>query len=479
MAVAHSYRRLGIGAGDRVVCQFPNRPNHVVAMVAAWVVGAIHVGADPELTPRELGDLVDRTQPVAVVIEGSPASAERAAALGTAQSRPRVICADGGSGELNTVDDLVALGSGAAAMEIIRGPEPDDVAVIFFTSGTTGTPKGVFHRHRLMADGWRSTAEMLRFTEFDVHLGHLPLTHAFGTNVAMLALSSGGCLVLLERFSPEAALRLIGTHGVTVLHGTPTHFTILTDRLDLSRHRVDTLRVGMGTAAAFPPHLLRRIFDDLGMRLYLMYGSSELVSVGTADPEVMLRGSVGRLEDRSWVRIVGPDRKTLADGQLGTVAFKVAAPMRYWGEQVSDEGFDGWYYTSDLGRFDDQGYLYVLGRLNQQVNRGGIKVDPGEVEARLLQHPAVADAAVVGTPHPVLGEAVCACVVNADGAEVPTLSGIREFLADSLAKYKLPDELCVITSVPRNKIGKVDRASLRELASADESRQRLRPLDKR
>lgn len=211
-----------------------------------------------------------------------------------------------------------------------------------------------------------------------------------------------------------------------------------------------------------------------------MYGSSEGVGVATSDREDMLRGSVGRPAPGS-AAIVGPDRAPLPTGETGEIAFSRAVyPVRYWG--TGDAGAIGdlaaggaagegsWYFSGDLGRLDAEGRLYVHGRLKHQIDRGGLKVDPVEVENALLGCPGVADAAVLGRPHPILGETICACVVPAAG-EVPGLETLRAALAGVLAPSKLPEELRLLEEIPRTRLGKVDLDALRaEAGRADGQR---------
>jgi acyl-CoA synthetase (AMP-forming)/AMP-acid ligase II len=221
--------------------------------------------------------------------------------------------------------------------------------------------------------------------------------------------------------------------------------------------------MGIGSAAAFPPDLLRAVYDELGMEFMLMYGSSEGVGVATADRDDVLRGSVGRPQPGT-VAVVDPEGEPVPPGETGEIAFSRAAfPVRYWdGPEAEDTG---WYRSGDLGRLDGEGRLYVLGRIKHQINSGGLKVDPAEVEGALARAEGVHDAAVVGLPHPVYGETVCACVVAGPGA-APTLEGLRAELGEVLAPHKLPRELCLVDRIPRTRLGKVDLPALRAEAEA-------------
>jgi acyl-CoA synthetase (AMP-forming)/AMP-acid ligase II len=344
---------------------------------------------------------------------------------------------------------------------------PDDPALIFLSSGTTGAPKATVGYHGNLAQRWRRLAGWLRFGPDDVHLAHLPLSHGFGLMMAMGGLLAGGRLVLQDPFTAAGAVRLIGEHGVTVLNGAPAHFTLVLSRLAGHPGAADTLRLAVGTAAVFSPALVRGIWERLGVEFMYMYGSSEGVGVATTDRGDIALGSVGRPAPGA-VKIVGEDGEPVATDETGEIAFsRHVYPVRYWQGDGGGAVRGEWYHSGDLGRMDAEGRLYVFGRLKHQIDRGGLKVDPVEVEAALLRLGDVADAAVIGVPNPVLGEDVCACVVPAAGP-APELEALRGALAAELAPYKLPQALRVLDAIPRTRLGKVDLPALRARAGAAE-----------
>lgn len=481
LALAGAYQRLGIGPGDRVVCALPPSPDLIVALHAAWEVGSIHVGAHHDLTEPELTSLIQRTGAVAKVFR--PPSADG----GTV---PSVLVRRHGKGHPQERSfDLSQLGTTPIA-DLLHVPRPratavttpTDAAILFLTSGTTGQPKAAVDSKPGFEAKVRCFADAISPTPEDVHLLHLPMSHAFGLKLAMLALLSGGRLVLLERFSPKTALRSITTERVTVISGSPTHFALLLAELD-DAHQRGSLRWGVTAAAPLPPALAAEIYDRLGIGLFSVYGCSEGFLVTTKERSAILRGSVGSHVFRgpagcaptgvmAVVDTETDDHLPVPAGEPGEIAFGAATPVRYWREP--DTALDGWYRSGDLGCLDSQGDLHVLGRLKDLINRGGLKVAPGEVEVALARHGGVVDAAVVATPDPVLGEAICACVQAAPGA-CPTLGELRDFLRPTLARFKLPDELCLVEQVPRTSSGKVDRQRLAAVVAADERRQRIRP----
>ncbi|HWH35781.1 MAG TPA: class I adenylate-forming enzyme family protein, partial [Acidimicrobiales bacterium] len=459
--LAASYRALGIQPGDRIVTQLPDCPEHVAAIGAAWACGAVHVGADNDLTGDELAWLLDYTEAAAVLYRPhrdrqDPLGDLRTVAAACPKTRLVVHGWDPGPSELEVIDlaELLAgrhgtLPSAAPALE------PDATAVLFLTSGTTGRPKGVMEtlpvfwaKMQFFTDGFEPGPD-------DVHLIFLPISHVFGMRLALLALLRGGRVVLVDRFSPRRALELVAEEGVTVVPGMPTHLTLLVNELRRGSYDVATWRWTLSAAANISPDLVDAVYDEVGSQLLYVYGCSEGFTTQTSDRREITEGSVGSLvfagpegtAAAGTVAIADPESGAhLPAGEMGEIVFGSRVPIRYW--RRPPVATDGWYRTGDLGRMDGEGRVYVLGRLKQVVNRGGLKVSPGEVEVALVQHPEVADAAVIATPDPVLGEATCACVVPA-GASAPDLAAVREFLGASLARHKLPDELCLVEAVPR------------------------------
>ncbi len=483
-AVAAGYRRLGIGRGDRVICALPDCPEHLVAMNAAWACGAIHVGTDADLTGSELGWLAQRTEAAAIVLQMRPDRPDQVAEMRDARPEMHVIRTDvhtdaGGEGGLSFAG-LAAEGATPAPAAI--PPFADDEAALFLlTSGTTGRPKAIMET---LPHCW---AKMQFFTDAfspgpqDVHLLFLPVGHVFGLRLALIALLSGGRLVLMDRFSPDEALRLVTEERVTVLPGMPTHLRLLLDRLDPDRHDVSCLRWAISAAANLPQPLAEQVYERLGVDLLFVYGCSEGFTTQTTDRGEILAGSVGHqifsgppgTAPAGTVAVFDSDDRPVAVGETGQIVFGARQPVRYWRDP--EVAADGWYRTGDLGRLDPEGRLYLVGRLKELVNRGGLKVAPGEIEAALARYPGVADAAVVGTPDPVLDEAICACVVPGR-AEPPSLEQVRSFLALSLARHKLPDELSLVERIPRTNIGKVDRPALVALVvGGEKAPERLRP----
>lgn len=503
-SLAGAYRDLGVQRGDRVVCQLPNCPEQVLAVAAAWLAGAVHVGTDNDLTGAELVGLADQVDARAVVFQPRPGSPDPFGALravGEARPRTALILHDPspappgdspGLESMHRFENLVDRPVIEPAMA--QSEDRTEIAVLLLTSGTTGRSKAVKESFTACWAKMQFFSDAYRPQPDDVHLVYLPMAHVFGFRLGLIALLTGGRLVLLDRFSPEVALRLVTDERVTILPGMPTHLTLLLTALDPARHDVDSLRWAISAASQLPTPVAEGVYDRLGVDLLYVFGCAEGFTTRTTDRGEILRGSVGKTvfegprgtaQDGS-VRVTDPaDGRSLPVGEVGELAFGARCPVEYWADPPT--ATDGWYRTGDLGRIDPDGCVFVVGRLKELVNRGGLKVSPSEIETTILRHPAVLDAGVIGAPDPVLGEAICACVVLADpdvaargaaGRETLDLAGLRSFVGLSLARHKLPDELCVVQAVPRTKIGKVDRPKLTaQVAGEDLPRERLRPAE--
>lgn len=483
--LARGYGRMGVGRGDRIVCQLPNNPEHVVAIAAAWAMGVVHVGTDNDLTGAELLRLVDQVDAAAVVFQPGPGG--DLSPLSTVQrARPdvRLIVhgADGAAiGGSAVLGDLLA-GTDPSVDPLPAPTQPSELAVLLLTSGTTGKSKAVMESHSACWAKMQFFADAFKPGTDDVHLVYLPMAHVFGLRLGLIALLTGGRLVLLDRFSPDAALQLVAVQGVTVLPGMPTHLNLILAALDPDRHDVASLRWVISAATALPTPVARDVYERLGVDMLYVFGCAEGFTTRTTDRGQILAGSVGSTvfegpegtAQDGTVAVLDPgDHRPLPMGEVGEISFGARAPVEYWGDPPT--ATNGWYHTGDMGRLDADGSLYVVGRLKELVNRGGLKVAPSEIETAIVRHPGVLDAGVVAAPDPVLIEAICACIVPA-GSGAPDLAELRSFVGATLARHKLPDELCVMETVPRTKIGKVDRPALTALVvDGDLPRQRLRP----
>jgi len=342
-------------------------------------------------------------------------------------------------------------------------------ALILYTSGSTGRPKGAVLSHDALAFAIRSWAgPVMQLSSHDVVLGVLPFAHSFGLNGALFApLLAGATVALLERFVPDAVLEAIEQHQVTVLPGVATMFRRLLDAPGFGRQRVASLRLAVSGAAPCPWELAQEWREQTGMRILRGYGSTEIfrpVSYRAEDP-TEIPEAIGRAVPGVALRIVDEAERAQTSGQAGELLIKSPAVMNgYLGapEETRSALDDGWFRTGDLARMDRDGFVTIVGRKKDLILRGGYSVSPPEVEAALLTHPAVAEAAVVGRPHPELGEDIAAFVTLHSHAH----AGPDELLAHcarSLAAFKCPRLVRVVDALPRSATGKILKSRLADL----------------
>ena len=413
---ARRLARQGVGARDVVALLLPNTWGLAAALWGGLALGATVAPLNPLLAADERERILGHLGPKAV-IDTSPAE--------TAEAPP--------------IADATAPG------------------IVLYTSGSTGQPKGAVLSHAALAVANESWAgPVMGLTPDDRVLAVLPLAHSFGLNGALLApLLAGVTVVLRERFAPEDTLRAIARHRVTVFPGVATMFARILESPALDAADLSSLRLAVSGAAPCPWTLARDWRQRTGVRIVRGYGMTELFrpisylaadatdrpdSIGRAVPGVELRV----VDDELWIR-----SPAAMDGYL-------RAPE----ETAAVLADGGWFRTGDLASISDDGYVSIVGRKRELILRGGYSVVPGEVEAALLGHPAVAEAAVIGVAHPELGEEVAAFVTLRPGtsAEAPELIA---FCRERLAGYKYPRRVTVVDEMPRSATGKILKAKLR------------------
>jgi long-chain acyl-CoA synthetase len=337
-------------------------------------------------------------------------------------------------------------------------------ALILYTSGSTGRPKGALLSHAAVEFAQRSWAgPVMALTDDDVVLAALPLSHSFGLNGALLApLLAGAAIRLVERFVAEDVAPLLAGERVTVLPAVATMFRRLLDAPQFSGGKA--LRLAVSGAAPCPWELAQEWRARTGVRIVRGYGMTELfrpLSYRAADP-TDFPDAVGRAVPGVEARVVDDDGATLAAGEVGELWIRSPAAMDGYLEAPGETHAvlsDGWFRTGDLASIDADGWVRIAGRKRERILRGGHSVFPREVEAVLLAHPDVIEAAVVGVPHAELGEEVAGFVVTREGSR----AGADELIAfcrERLAGYKYPRRITLLAALPRSATGKVLKAKL-------------------
>ncbi|GAB2996775.1 long-chain fatty acid--CoA ligase [Amycolatopsis acidiphila] len=460
--LAEAVRARGVRPGDRVALICPNLPEFPVVYFGLLKAGAVVVPLNPLLKERELEFIFGDSGAVAVFAwEGSEQlpvldTARRAAAA--APGTPEVIA-------LGELADLLAPHPGTAATEPTGAEDP---AVIIYTSGTTGTPKGATLSHVSLLLNARMKELLIPKHDHDVVLVALPLYHIFGqTSVLNGNIHGGATLVLLPRFDPGTALDLLIEHRVTLFSGVPSMFQAFLqvdpDGVRL-RKAAETVRLITSGGAPLPVAVFER-FDRLcGLQIRQGYGLSETSPTVTFCPwdEPIRPASVGKPVWGVDIQVFDHQDQPVPAGTVGEIVIRGHCLMLgYFNrpEATAEAIRDGWFHTGDLGRFDEDGWLYVVDRLKDLILRGGYNVYPAEVEQVLLQHPSVAMTAVVGQPHERLGQEVVAYVVPRTGHEVD-VEELSAFARERLAEYKYPRRIIVQDELPMTSTGKILKRAL-------------------
>ena len=446
---------LGLAEGDRVAVLARNGLEAAVAIWACARAGLVEVGLPVDAPAARLAALLDLTAPALVLAQPDLAPTAREAA-----------------GERPVADAAQVLLGGPLPWRTGR-PLPDEDATycLIATSGTTGAPKAVRVTGRMSGHAAAYYAQVLGLGRADRTAVHLPFAWVSG-HVTQLAptMLSGGSIVTMPSFTAAALVGTAVEHGVTWLDVVPSIFEMLLRTPGFEAPALAGVRLAVFGGAPAPPGTLDRVRDRLPqLRLVDVYALSETCAPVTclSDVEALRRpGSVGRPAPYVALRLVGPDGAVVARGEAGEV--QVLSPTTtpgYWGDEPSPLTGDGWLRTGDLGRLDEEGYLFVGGRAVDLIIRGGVNVYPAEVERALLAAGVLADAAVVGVPSRVAGEAVAAVVVALPDREVD-LGRLLRAVRDALGAHAVPRPLRVVPDLPRGRNGKVDRAAVRDLLRA-------------
>jgi malonyl-CoA/methylmalonyl-CoA synthetase len=440
--------RLGLAKGDRLLLQVDKCPAVLTLYLACLRAGVVFLPVNPGYTLAELQHFLTDAAPALVLADGD---------------RPAAIAATGAP--VMALDVFLAQAAATPTDFADPSPMPDDLAAILYTSGTTGRSKGVMLSRRNLSSNAEALVAHWRFTESDVLLHALPVFHTHGLFVATnCALYAGAALIFQPGFSPDAVLAALPR--ATVMMGVPTFYTRLLLDPRLTRDACAGARLFISGSAPLSPATHAEWQDRTGHAILERYGMTE-TNMLTSNPYDGARkaGTVGMPLPGVSVRVTGPDGRPLPQGEAGSI--EVRGPnvfQGYWRlpEKTAEEFRDGWFITGDLGAFDAEGYLSILGRAKDLVITGGLNVYPAEVEAALDDLPGVAASAVIGVPHPDFGEAVVACLVAATGAELQE-DTLRAALRDRLAAFKIPKRVLILPDLPRNAMGKVQKTELRRL----------------
>ena len=450
---ANALRAEGVQAGDRVAVQIAKSPEALAIYAATVSIGAVFLPLNPAYTPPEVGYFLTDATPRLFLCD--PAKAGALAAV-SSQTTLKTLDAkgDGSFGE-----DIAA----ADAQFVPQMRLGSDLAAILYTSGTTGRSKGAMLTQDNLLSNAQTLADLWRFTQTDVLLHALPIFHTHGLFVASnVSLLTGGQMIFLPAFELGTVLRLLPQ--ATALMGVPTFYTRLLEEARFDRGLTAHMRLFVSGSAPLLAETHRQFHARTGQSILERYGMTE-TNMNTSNPYDGERraGTVG-------FPLPGVELRIMADGaevpQGGVGGIEVRGPnvfAGYWQmpEKTREElRPDGWFITGDLGQIDPDGYVQIVGRAKDLVISGGFNIYPIEVELALDDHPDVLESAVIGLPHPDFGEAVFAVLVAQKGRTLD-VDAVLASLSDRLARFKQPKAAVVVAELPRNTMGKVQKAALR------------------
>lgn len=454
--------------GERIGYLGFNHPMFLVTLFACAKIGAVFVPLNFRLAGPELEYIINDAGVHTLVVDS-----DHCAVIDTVRERlvcRRYLCAHGTSTDASRWPEAAQAMATAQAVTQAHQPHQDDLAVIMYTSGTTGLPKGAM----LTAGNfwWNHVSElvMLDLRPDDVLLTFAPIFHIGALNVLTLTtLLKGGHIILHRSFDPAAVLRDIQQYKVTTLFAVPAMLLFISQHPDFANADTSSVRFIMCGGAPCPEPLLRQL-NQRGILVQQGYGLTETAAMATAlsaEWAASKIGSVGVSPLLTDVRIVAADNSVVTQPhERGEVSVRGMNVTRgYWNQPeatrsaISD---DHWFRTGDVGYFDESGFYYICDRVKDMIISGGENIYPAEIESVLYAHPAVAEVAVLGTPDAQWGEAVMAMVVLKPGTSL-SIEEVREFAGERLARYKLPKQLRIMDALPRNPTGKILKYRLREM----------------
>ncbi|GAB5601571.1 long-chain fatty acid--CoA ligase [Thermus sp. FJN-A] len=489
---AQGLKDLGVRPGDRVALMLPNSPQFVIAFFGTLLAGGVGVNVNPLYTPRELRHqladsgaetlvILDHLLPRFLEVQGeTPVRRTVVTGIKDFLPFPKNLLYP-----LKARRDKLPLGFPKgegfhAFTRLLQSPpatphpsDPEDLALLQYTGGTTGVAKGAMLTHKnlvanvLQIDAWDPTSKELAGK--GVMLGALPFFHVYGMTVAMnYGLFSGYKIVLLPRPEIKAIVEAIEKHRVTHFPGVPTLYVAFNHFPGIERRNVKSIRICLSGAAPLPLEVAKRFEEITGARLIEGYGLSEASPVTHSNPVLgeVRKGSIGLPLPSVEAKVVDEEGKEVPPGEVGELLVQGPNVMKgYWNrpEETQKTLKNGWLHTGDMAKMDEDGYFYIVDRKKDMIIAGGYNIYPREVEEVLYQHPAVQEAAVLGLPDPYRGETVAAfLVLKPDYRGKVTEKDIEAFCRQNLAAYKVPRILEFRDSLPKSSVGKILKRELRE-----------------
>ncbi len=478
--IAKTLKKLGIKKGDRIAALFPNCPEFFMCQQAALYIGAIFIMLSTRYREFELRYMLKHSGAKCLLTIDQYKGADFIDIFGKFLS------------EMPHLDHIFVLGKKMPEWcrpydqvftigkeeddDILKEdpPGPEDIASMLYTSGSTGTPKGVLMSHRAFIFDACRVCERLRVTPKDIFLMMVPCSHTMCSFVEFSnALVARGKIVLMETFDTEEALKLWEQERVTLIYGVPAMFDMMLQHENFDQFDLTSSRAGYMGGAFCPEELVRAVIHKMGCQISCTYGMSEnsCCTINDFDDDEDLKATtVGRPIRGCEIMLTDENRKEVATGEVGEIAIR--GPNLFSGyylqPKITKESFDedGFFYSGDLGRYDKNDNLTIVGRKKEMIIRGGFNVYPVEVEELLREMDVFDNVAVIGLPDKVMGEKIVACLI-ASSHENITSDEIIAYCKKRMANYKVPNEIVFLDKFPTTTIGKIQKYKLQEILSAN------------
>lgn len=475
--LASALQGLGVEKGDHVAFLLGNSPHFLLSLYATMGIGATAVPINPIYTPDEISYIIQNSDAKIVIaidqllplIEGAASAFTSVAhyiVCETEQDTAKKVAAlpDQLSDRVHLFNALMT--GGARDITPVDVKE-DDTAIILYTSGTTGSPKGAMLTHKNLYSNAKDVAEYLGFQAGDRVVATLPVFHVFALTVVVNApLVKGAEILLVPRFSPADVFKVIQEKKATVFAGVPTMYNFLYQYPEGKKEDLESVRLAISGGSSLPVALLHNFEEKFDVRVSEGYGLSEASPVTCFNPidRERIPGSIGTNIVNVENKVVNELGEEVPDGEVGELIVRGPNVMKGYYKMPEETKIalrDGWLYTGDLARRDESGYFYIVDRKKDLIIVGGYNVYPREVEEVLFEHKDVVEAAVIGVPDVDFGETVHAFVVLKKGAK-EDVEQLKSYCAKKLVKYKVPKYIEFLEELPKNTTGKILRRSLSE-----------------
>ncbi|MBU0519778.1 long-chain fatty acid--CoA ligase [bacterium] len=457
----------GVLFGSRVLLMLPNSPEYLTAYYAILIAGAIVVPVNVMLRERELHYMMEDSEACAIIAQESSVQDVINAASSLVTMRTLILCSPQERPNTIRLRGLIEWSEPAAGPAEVS---PDDTAVIMYTAGMTGHPKGAELTHRSLLGNARNGIDIMRVRSKDRILGVLPFYHAYGQTAVMnLSVAAGAGIVLLSDFDPVQVMDAVEKYQITIFMVTPSMYRMILLETEGRAYDFSSVRYCVSGGSALKPELLEAFEKRFNASIYEGYGLSETSAIATFNQLNHDRrpGSIGTPIDCVEVKLVDDLGEEVNPGEVGEITIKSIFMMKGYlhrPEATKAVLKNGWFYTGDLARQDEDGYLYIIDRKTDMIVKGGFNVYPVEIEELLMSHPDIAEAAVIGIPDDIQGEEIKACIVLREGSQI-SANQLSDYCRQYMSRYKCPRYIQFYQQLPRNPQGRVWKQKLRSLSS--------------